>query len=95
MMRAAAGADAWLAVLLAAGGLIFGWGYFAALRRGVVAYVAHNRAWRAVAWTLARLAAAVLFFGLAVRAGAWPFLAAFLGFLAARQIAVRAARRAP
>ena len=95
MMRAAAGADAWLAVLLAAGGLIFGWGYFAALRRGVVAYVAHNRGWRAVAWTLARLAAAVLFFGLAVRAGAWPVLAAFLGFLAARQIAVRAARRAP
>ena len=95
MMRPASVTDARLAVLLATGGLIFGWGYFAALRRGIVAYVAHERGWRVVAWTLARVAAAALFFGFTVRWGAWSLLAAFLGFLAARQIAVRAARRAP
>lgn len=94
MIGPASGAEAWLAVLLAAAGLIFGWGYFAALRRGVVAYVGHDRVGRAVVWTLVRLAAAVFFFGFAVRCGAWPLLAAFLGFLTARQIAVRTARRA-
>lgn len=94
MIRPAPGAEAWLAVSFAACGLIFGWGYFAALHRGLVAYIGHDGAGRAVAWMLIRLAAAVVFFGFAVRWGAWPLLAAFLGFLTARQIAVRTARRA-
>ncbi|HEX5460973.1 MAG TPA: ATP synthase subunit I [Steroidobacteraceae bacterium] len=92
MIRPAPGVEAWLAVLLAGAGLIFGWGYFAALRRGVAAYIGHDRVWRVVAWALVRIAAAVLFFGFAVRWGAWPLLAAFLGFLTARQVAVRTAR---
>lgn len=94
MIRPAPGAEAWLAVMLAAAGLVFGWGYFAALRRGITAYVGQDQPWRAVAWALVRLAAAVLFFGFAVCWGTWPLLAAFLGFLTARQIAVRTARRA-
>ena len=88
------GVDPWLAALFAAGGLAFGWGYFAALRRGIDAYTAQGAAFKSLLWMLARLAAAALFFAFAVRCGAWPLVAAFLGFLAARQIAVRAARRA-
>ena len=86
--------DPRLAVLFAAGGLAFGWGYFAALRRGIDAYAARGSVLKSLLWMLARLAAAALFFAFAVRWGAWPLVAAFLGFLAARQIAVRAARRA-
>jgi len=88
------GVDPGLAVLFGAGGLAFGWGYFAALRRGIDAYAAQGAVLRSLLWMLARLAAAALFFAFAVRWGAWPLVAAFLGFLAARQIAVRAARRA-
>jgi hypothetical protein len=86
--------DPWLAALFAAGGLAFGWGYFAALRRGIDAHAARGSVFKSLLWMLARLAAAALFFAFAVRWGAWPLVAAFLGFLAARQIAVRAARRA-
>ena len=88
------GVDPGLAVLFAAGGLAFGWGYFAALRRGIDAYAARGSIFRSLLWMLARLAAAAIFFAFAVRWGAWPLVAAFLGFLAARQIAVRAARGA-
>lgn len=86
--------DPRLAALFAAGGLAFGWGYFAALRRGIEAYGARGAVLQSLLWMLARFAAAALFFAFAVRWGAWPLVAAFLGFLAARQIAVRAARRA-
>ena len=88
------GVDPWLVALFAAGGLAFGWGYFAALRRGIDAYTVRDAVLQSLLWMLARLAAAALFFGFAIRWGAWPLLAAFLGFLAARQIAVRTARRA-
>jgi len=88
------GVDSGLAVLFAAGGLAFGWGYFAALQRGIDAYAAQGAVFKSLLWMLARLAAAALFFVFAVRWGAWPLVAAFLGFLAARQIAVRNARRA-
>lgn len=83
----------WLALLFAAAGLAFGWGYFAALRRGVAAYTDQSAIRRRVGWLLARAAAAALFFAFAVRGGPWPLLAAFMGFLGARQIAVRAVRR--
>ncbi len=85
-------AGSWLALLFAAAGLAFGWGYFSALRRGVAAYVASGGFWPTVGWLLARLAAAALFFTFAVHWGAGPLLAAFLGFLVARHFAVRAAR---
>ena len=88
------GVDPWLAALFAAGGLAFGWGYFAALRRGIDASAAQGSVSKTLLWMFARLAAAALFFAFAVRWGAWLLVAAFLGFLAARQIAVRAARRA-
>jgi len=81
-------------MLFGTGGLAFGWGYFTALRRGIDAYAAQGAVFRSLLWMLARLAAAAIFFAFAVRWGAWPLVAALLGFLAARQIAVRAARGA-
>jgi hypothetical protein len=85
------GSASWLVPLFAAMGLTLGRGYFTALRRGVAAYTAAQPV-RSLAWLLARLAAAALFFALTARWGTWALLAAFAGFLVARQLAVRAAR---
>lgn len=89
------GAAAWLTLLSAAMGLAFGRAYFAALRRGVAAYTAAgaHMLWKSIGWLLARLAAAAVFFALTMAWGAWPLLAALLGFLAARQLALRAVRK--
>ena len=74
------------------GGLGFGLVYFAGLRRAVAAYVG-DRGWQGpVTFTLARLGAAILVFGLAAKLGALALLATFLGFLAARAGALRGAR---
>jgi hypothetical protein len=83
------------ALALAAGfaGLLAGALYFAALRRAVALYAAGPGRLGA-ALTLARIAGAILFFGLAARQGALPLLSSFLGFLLARALALRAARRA-
>lgn len=78
--------------LCAAAGLVVGCGYFAALRRGVGLIVARGAAVWSVLWVLVRVGGAALFFALVVRWGAMPLLAAFLGFLAARHLAVRTAR---
>lgn len=79
--------------LFAAAGFGLGVAYFAALRRGVHHALARH-AWSSYALlALARIAAAGLFFALAVRSGLPTLLAAFAGFLTARHIAVRAARR--
>jgi hypothetical protein len=82
-------------IALAAGGattgLMFGLVHFAALRRTVDFYGNSCRL-AAVVLTLARLLAAIVFFGFAARLGALPLLSAFLGFLAARARALRAAR---
>jgi hypothetical protein len=78
-----------LAAGFAAGGIILGAGYFALLRRSLAL-----RAAGALALALGRLLAAVAFFGFAARFGALPLLSAFLGFLAARPLALRAAREA-
>jgi hypothetical protein len=94
MTPRAPGADPWLALLFAAAGLALGWCYFATLRRSVAACTARGGLRRCVGWLLARLMGAALFFAFAVHWGAWPLLAAFLGFLGARQLALRAARRA-
>jgi F1F0 ATPase subunit 2 len=78
---------------LAAAGFVLGKAYFASLRRGVRISIA-RRAWAPYMLSAsARIAAAALFFTLAVRWGAPGLLAGFTGFLAARQLALRAARR--
>lgn len=77
---------------LAAAGLAFGWAYFAVLRRAVSLYCAGDGALRAGALTIGRLAAAVAFFAAAAHLGALPLLAALLGFVVARMLAMREAR---
>jgi hypothetical protein len=81
-------ASAW-----AVAGFGFGLGYFAALRRTVEFYGAGRASLVPIALTLGRIAAAIVFFSLAARFGALPLLAAFLGFLLARSLALRAAWR--
>lgn len=84
-------------VLLAAmafAGLALGLIYFRALRRTVDLF-ASGRGWLGPAGlTLARIAGAVIILTLMTRLGAMPLLAGFLGFLLARMIALRSARRA-
>jgi hypothetical protein len=59
-----------------------------------VRFSVERHAWlRFVLLALARIAAAAVFFIFAVRWGAPALLAAFAGFLAARHLAIRAARR--
>lgn len=83
-----------LASIAALAGLAFGLVYFRALRR-TVALFAGGRGWLGpVALTLARIAGAVVLLTFMARLGAMPLLAGFLGFLLARMIALRAARRA-
>jgi NhaP-type Na+/H+ or K+/H+ antiporter len=83
-----------LALATALTGFAFGLVYFAALKRTVALYGA-GRGWLGpTALTLGRLAVAVVLLVLAARLGAVPLLAAFAGFLAARALALRAARRA-
>lgn len=79
-------------VWFAFGGLALGWGYFAALRRSVDVY-ASGRCRLAAILTVARIAGAIAFLVFAVQFGALPLLAAFLGLLVARALALRAARR--
>jgi phosphotransferase system glucose/maltose/N-acetylglucosamine-specific IIC component len=74
-------------------GVVFGIGYFAALRRTVKLYGTRHFA-APTALTLGRLLGAALFLGFAVRFGALPLLAAFLGFLLVRALTMRAMRRA-
>jgi F1F0 ATPase subunit 2 len=74
-----------------AGGLV----YFAALGR-TVTLLASGKSWLgALALSLGRLGTAVIVLLLLSRLGAAPLLAALLGFLAARAVALRAVRRAP
>jgi N-ATPase, AtpR subunit len=76
----------------AAAGFGFGVGYFAALRWSVGLYRGGGARLVPVALTLGRIAGAIFFFGLAGRFGALPLLAALLGFLLARSLALRAVR---
>jgi len=75
----------------ATSGLVFGLVHFAAMRRTVDLYGA-GRCLAPAALTLGRLAGAIAFFGLVAQLGALPLLSAFLGFLLARTLALRAAR---
>lgn len=81
-------------VLWAVAGFGFGLFYLAALRHTVDLF-ANAGGWRGpVLLTLARLAGAGIFLGLAASFGAPSLLAAFAGFLVARAVAMRRARRA-
>ncbi len=83
-----------LAAIMALAGLGVGVAYFAALKRGVTLFVT-DHGWRApLTLMLLRLGGVILFLVLAAKLGAVPLLAAFLGLLAARVLAVRAARKA-
>jgi N-ATPase, AtpR subunit len=74
-------------------GTTFGLLYFMALRRTSVLLAGNGGCKGAFAFTLARIGGVVLLLGLAARLGAVPLLATFIGFLAARAIALRAFRR--
>jgi hypothetical protein len=82
-----------LAFAAALVGLPFGIVYFAALHRTVELYTHARSGFVAAALILGRLAGAVVLFGLAAKLGALPLLSSFLGFLLARWLALRAARR--
>jgi len=79
---------------MAVAGLTLGLGYFALLRRTVRLYGSGHRHLAPVALTVVRLAGAAVFLALAARLGALSLLAAFLGFLVARTVAVRRSQRA-
>ena len=81
-------ASAW-----AVAGFGFGLGYFAALLQTVEFYRGGRARLLPIALAFGRIAAAIVFFGLAARFGTLPLLTAFLGFLLARWLALRAARR--
>ena len=82
-----------LAFAAAFAGLLFGIVHFAALRRTVELYTGGRGGFAAAALTLGRFAGAVLLFGFAAKLGSLQLLSAFLGFLLARWLALRAARR--
>jgi len=80
-------------VLISAAGFGLGLAYFATLRRTVVIF-ATGRGWLGpLGLTLGRIGAAVLFLAAAAKLGAAALIAALIGFLLARTVAVRAANR--
>ncbi len=83
-----------LLAALALAGFVFGLLYFAAVQRTAILFAA-GRGWFApVALTIARIGLAATFLALAARLGAAPLLTAFAGFMLARALALRLARRA-
>jgi hypothetical protein len=82
-----------LAAAMLAAGFALGLAYFAALRRGVALFAAGSGVWAPLALTVARLGAAAAAMTGAAMIGAMPLLALFVGFLVARVVALRAARR--
>ena len=80
-------------VAAACAGLVVGLVHFAALWWSIERYSAGRGQLAAAALTLGRNAGTIVFLGLAARLGALPLLASFLGFLLARTLALRAARR--
>ena len=83
-----------LMALVAISGLVLGLLYFAALKRSVGLLVGGKGWLGPLALTLGRIGAAVAVLFVAARFGAAPLLAAFIGFLTARAVALRAERRA-
>jgi hypothetical protein len=81
-------------IMMAFVGFMFGLLYFATLKRTVALFATGCGWFDPVALTLGRTGAAVVFLALAAKLGAASLLAAFLGFLLARSMALAAARRA-
>jgi hypothetical protein len=82
-----------VAAAMAFAGSALGLIYFRAMRRTVDLF-AGGRGWLGPAGlTLARIAGAVIVLTFMARLGAMPLLAGFLGFLLARAISLRSARR--
>ena len=74
-------------------GLVVGLVHFTGLRRTVDHYSTGRGRLAAAALTLGRIVGTFVFFCLAARLGSLTLLSAFLGFLLARTLAIRAARR--
>ena len=70
-----------------------GLAYFAALKRSVALFVGRKGWFGLLALTLGRIGAAAGFLFVAAKLGAAPLLAAFIGFLTTRVLALRAERR--
>jgi hypothetical protein len=80
---------------MAFAGLIFGLLYFALLRRSVTLF-ATGRGWAGpLGLTILRIGAVVGFLFFAAKLGAATLVAAFIGFLIARVLALRVERTAP
>ena len=80
--------------IFAVAGLGFGLAYFAALWRSLDYYAAGQERFMPAALTFGRFVATVLFFAFMARVGRTPLLMAFIGFLLARALALRAVRSA-
>ena len=78
----------------ALGGLLLGLGFFGALRFNLDLYLAGGKVWRGALLHVVRLAALAGGLALISRAGALALVAAFAGFLFAREIATRRPGRA-
>jgi hypothetical protein len=83
-----------LAMTMALIGFAFGVVYFAALHRTVALFAAGRGWFLPLALTLGRFGVAIIILGLAAKLGAASLLATFIGFLLARTVALRTARRA-
>lgn len=92
MTGAAVASGAALSVGGAVLGLVFGLAYFMVLRLSAVLYGAGRRL-APSALTLGRIVGAILFLGPVAQLGSLPLLSAFLGFLLARTVVLRTARR--
>ncbi len=82
-----------IAAAMAFAGLALGLIYFRALRRAVDLFAGGSGWLWPAGLTIARIAGAVTLLTFMARLGAVPLLAGFLGFLLARAIALRMARR--
>jgi hypothetical protein len=82
-----------LTVLMALAGLMFGLLYFAALKRSVTLLVGGEGWLGPLALTLGRIGTAAAFLLATANIGVAPLLAAFVGFLIARALALRMERR--
>jgi len=83
-----------LTIMTTLAGFVSGRLYFAALKRSVMLFVGGKGWLGPLALTLGRFAAAIAFLSVAAKLGAAPLLAAFIGFLIARAVALRAEMRA-
>jgi len=92
-----AASDKWLtpAMLLVPAGFLFGRLYFGVLRHAADALARRRPGLEDLLTLLARLLAAAVFFGFAAREGGLALLMALLGFLVARAVVLRTARRTP